>query len=86
MTTKIINFKNNVKPSKRFGVILLGLSAIFFGCLFILPFTSLPLPVKSAVGLLLLILMEFTFWSGTLIVGKQFLTRNWKALFTNRKN
>ena len=68
---------------KWVGIGLIGLSGVWFAAMIIVPFLSISLEVKALLELVFLVLMESFFWLGTLIVGKQVLSRFWRQL---RKN
>ena len=60
------------------GIGLIGLSGVWFAAMILVPFTSLSLEIKAALVFVFLILMEVSFWLGTLIVGKQVISKFWK--------
>jgi hypothetical protein len=62
------------------GIGLIGLSGVWFAALILVPFTPFSLETKAILALLLLAFMEGSFWIGTLIVGKQTVSRFWKHL------
>jgi hypothetical protein len=66
--------------TKWLGIGLIGLSGVLFAALLLVPFTPFSLPIKGGLALLFLILMEVCFWLGTLIIGKQVISRYWKSL------
>jgi hypothetical protein len=69
---------------KWIGIVLIGLSGVWFGGLLLAPFTPFPIEIKAGLALFFAVLMEVSFWLGTVIVGKQVLSRWWKTLKSGR--
>jgi hypothetical protein len=59
------------------GIALIVLSGIWFAALIAVPFLSISLEGKALLGLIFLVLMESSFWLGTLIIGKQVISKFW---------
>jgi len=68
---------------KIMGIILIVLSFIMWGGIFVLPLTNLTEGIKVSVGGLLVILGEVFFWSGSLLVGKN-IVKNFYKKFLNK--
>jgi hypothetical protein len=79
-----VRSSNTVAWKKWMGIGLIGLSGIWFAALILTPFTPFSIEVKALLVLLFLILMEISFWIGTVIVGKQVLSKFWSSLKTKR--
>jgi|GEM_PF-1015526 len=65
---------------KWVGIGLIGLSGVWFAAMIVVPFLSISLEVKALLELIFLVLMESFFWLGTLIVGKQVISKFWHHL------
>ncbi len=65
---------------KWLGVGLIGLSGVWFVFLLLVPFTPFSLAIRGGMALSFLVLMEVSFWLGTLIVGKQVVSRYWRSI------
>jgi hypothetical protein len=65
---------------KWLGIGLIGLSGVWFAAMILIPFTSLSLELKGLFVLIFLILMEASFWLGTIIIGKQVVSKFWNRL------
>ena len=72
------------------AIILIVLSCILFGLIFVVPFLPLTLAQKGIVITVLVIGMEISWWAGVAIVGKQVITKYRKylnpRLWFSRKN
>jgi len=73
------------------AIILIILSCILFGLIFVVPFLPLTLAQKGIFVTSLIIGMEVTWWAGIAIVGKQVITKYKKYLnprtwFSRRKS
>jgi hypothetical protein len=66
------------------GVGLIGLSGVWFAGIFVVPFLPFSIGAKAAMGLLFFILMEASFWLGSVIIGKQVLSKWWRSLKARR--
>lgn len=62
------------------AIILILLSGILFGLIFVVPFLPLSLAQKGIFVTALVIGMEVTWWAGIAIVGKQVITKYRKYL------
>jgi hypothetical protein len=76
---------DTINWKKWTGVWLIGFSGVWFACLLLVPFTGFTLEIKAVLALLFLILMETSFWLGTLIVGKQVVSGFWNKLRSRRR-
>jgi hypothetical protein len=65
---------------KWIGLALVLLSGVWFGCIFVVPFTGLSLTTKAFLVGAFFLLMEGTFYLGLLLVGKQLLSRYWRSI------
>jgi hypothetical protein len=65
---------------KWVGIGLILLSGIWFAGILVTPFLAVPLGIKAIVGLAFVALMEVSFWLGSLIVGKQIISRYWLSI------
>jgi hypothetical protein len=65
---------------KNFGIILIILSGILFGLIFVVPFTPFSIARKGIIVTALVISMEITWWVGVAILGKQVITKYKKYL------
>lgn len=65
---------------KWVGLGLVLLSGVWFGCIFVVPFTGFSLATKAILGTVFFLLMEGTFYLGLFFVGKQLLSRYWRSL------
>jgi len=65
---------------KNFGIILIILSGILFGLIFVVPFTPFSIARKGIIVTALVISMEITWWVGVAILGKQVITKYKKHL------
>jgi hypothetical protein len=61
------------------GIILIGLSAVFFGALLGVPFLDAGSRQKITISTVLVVLGEISFWSGGILLGKELFTK-YKAL------
>ncbi len=59
------------------GVILIGMAGIWFAGMFLVGFLPLSVAARGWLALACFILMEVSFWAGTLIIGKQVVARWW---------
>lgn len=64
-----------VNWSKRLGILLVVLSFVLYGLIFVLPFLPLSGPAKLAAVPVLALLGELTFWPGGALLGKDIVTR-----------
>lgn len=62
------------------AIILIALSGILFGLIFIVPFLPFSVAQKTIYITILVIGMEITWWAGVAIIGKQVITKYWKYL------
>ena len=60
------------------GLILIGLAGVFFAGMFLVGFLPFSLKVRGGLALACFVLMEVSFWAGTLIIGKQVVARWWR--------
>lgn len=65
----------NPKPDTYIAILLILLSGILFGLMFVVPFLPVSLVQKGIVVSALAIGMEITWWVGVALVGRQLLTR-----------
>jgi hypothetical protein len=65
---------------KWIGIGLILLSGVWFACIFVTPFLNLAVEIKAILGVSFLVLMEASFWLGSLIVGKQIVSRYWLSI------
>jgi hypothetical protein len=65
---------------KWVGIGLILLSGVWFAGILMTPFLALPLGIKAIVGVAFAALMEVSFWLGSLIVGKQIISRYWLSI------
>jgi len=70
---------------KWLGLALVLLSGVWFGCIFVVPFTGFSLETKAALGTAFFVLMEGTFYLGLFLVGKQVLSRYWCSVKSRLK-
>jgi hypothetical protein len=75
-----------VNLRKWAGVFLIGLSGVWFALLLSTPFLPLALEMKAAAGIAFLVLMEVSFWLGTVIIGKQVVSAFWARFKKRRTN
>ncbi len=68
----------------KFGIFLMIFSGVFFGATFVIPLFDLQTKTKVIASTTSLILMEVTFWTGGLLVGKELFTKYKQQL--NPKN
>lgn len=61
------------------GIILIALSAVFFGGLLVVPFLDAGSRQKIMLSTVLIVLGEISFWSGGILLGKE-LFGKYKAL------
>ena len=67
------------------GAMLIGLSGLWFALLLAVPLLPLTLEYKAAAAIVFLVLMEASFWLGTVIVGKQVVSAFWARLGKRRE-
>lgn len=65
---------------KWVGIGLILLSGVWFACIFATPFLNLAVEFKAILGGVFLVLMEASFWLGSLIIGKQIVSRYWLSI------
>jgi hypothetical protein len=65
---------------KWVGIGLILLSGVWFACIFVAPFLNLAVEIKAIMGVAFLVLMEASFWLGSLIVGKQIVSHYWLSI------
>lgn len=70
----------NMAWQKWTGIGLIGLSGVWFACIFVIPFLALSIEIKAVLEAIFLALMEGSFWIGSLIIGKQVLSRYWRSI------
>jgi hypothetical protein len=80
----------NKKLLTWIALILILLSGILFGLIFVVPFLPFSLSQKGIIFTALVIGMEITWWVGVAIIGKQVITKYKKYLnpcywFSRRK-
>jgi hypothetical protein len=73
-----------ILPQKRWlGIALVAASFAFYGCLLLVPFSSLSAERKIALSAALVILGEGSFWLAFLILGREALAKyrdfNWRG-------
>lgn len=61
------------------GIILIALSAVFFGALLGVPFLETGSRQKITISTVLIVLGEISFWSGGILLGKELFSK-YKAL------
>lgn len=61
------------------GIILIALSAVFFGALLGVPFLAVESRQKITISTVLIVLGEISFWSGGILLGKELFSK-YKAL------
>jgi Trk-type K+ transport system membrane component len=66
------------------AIILIILSGIFFGLIFVVPFLPISLSQKGIMATVLVICMEISWWVGVAIVGKQVISKYQKYLVPRR--
>jgi len=62
------------------AIILIVLSCILFGLIFVVPFLSLTVTQKGFFVTVLVICMEIAWWAGVAIIGKELVTKYKKYL------
>jgi hypothetical protein len=67
---------------KWIGIGLIGLSGVWFACIFVVPFLALSIEIRGALEVVFIVLMEGTFYLGVFIIGKQVVSRYWKSIKT----
>jgi len=67
-----------VSWKKWVGLGLIGLAGLWFAGILLTPFTPFSIPVKAGLIIVFVVLMEGSFWLGTLIIGKQAVDRFWQ--------
>ena len=77
----IIRKIQNGKLNTTIGIILIILSGILFGLIFVVPFFPLSLAQKGIFISVLVIGMEITWWVGVALLGKQLITKYRKHLY-----
>jgi hypothetical protein len=70
---------------KWVGLGLIGLSGVWFAGLLLTPFAPFSLTIKAVLAVVFLVLMEGSFWLGTLIIGKQAVDRFWQKFKKKRQ-
>ncbi|MDD2755667.1 MAG: transporter suffix domain-containing protein [Methanothrix sp.] len=75
--------KKDIQSRKRWlGIALVAASFIFYGCLLLVPFSSLSAERTVALSAALVILGEGSFWLAVLILGREALAKyrdfNWR--------
>ncbi|MFW5750918.1 MAG: hypothetical protein ACOCZK_04640 [Planctomycetota bacterium] len=60
------------------GLILIGMAGVWFAGMFLVGFLPLSLAARGWLALACFVLMEVSFWAGTLIIGKQVVARWWR--------
>lgn len=65
---------------KWIGIGLIGLSGIWFAGILLTPFSPWSVEAKAITEVVFVVLMEGSFWLGSLIIGKQVISRYWLAI------
>ncbi|TCP52188.1 hypothetical protein EV586_11439 [Tumebacillus sp. BK434] len=60
---------------KYFGIVLIGISFLLYGAIFLVPFTPFPTGVKATLVAGLAIAGEVTFWIGGFFVGRELVKK-----------
>lgn len=60
---------------KWIGIGLIGLSGIWFAGILLTPFSPWSVEAKAITEVVFVVLMEGSFWLGSLIIGKQVISR-----------
>ncbi len=68
----------------RIGLVILGLSMVFWAFFLVIPFLPLSVGRKAAVGGINFVIAEATFWVGAVLAGKELVTR-FKGLFNIKR-
>jgi hypothetical protein len=76
---------NPVSWKKWVGLGLIGLAGVWFAGLLLTPFAPFSIAIKAVLAVVFLVLMEGSFWLGTLIIGKQAVSRFWKSFKKKHK-
>ncbi len=71
----LIRKLQNRKLVTTIGLILIGLSAVFFGLIFVVPFLPLTVTTRSVLVTACIISLEVAWWAGVAILGKQVITK-----------
>jgi hypothetical protein len=64
----------------RLGLILVGVSIVFFLTLIALPFLHLSGSLKLAISPVVFIVAEVLFWGGSLLAGKEVIAKYWQRI------
>ncbi|MEI6577733.1 MAG: transporter suffix domain-containing protein [Bacteroidota bacterium] len=65
---------------KRFGIILILMSGIFFGLIFAVPFLPYTIGQKGIITTVLVVCGEIAWWVGVVILGKEVVAKYKKFL------
>jgi hypothetical protein len=77
--------KRDIQSLKRWlGIALVILSFAFYGCLLLVPLTSISAERKIALSTLLVILGEGSFWLAVIILGREAIAKYRKVDWLNR--
>jgi hypothetical protein len=72
---KDIQKSPNGKLLTTIAIILILLSGVFFGLIFVVPFFPLSLATKGIIVTVCVVICEVAWWAGVAIAGKQVITR-----------
>lgn len=75
----------SVSWKKWVGLGLIGLSGVWFAGILLTPFGPFSLAIKAVLAVVFLVLMEGSFWLGTLIIGKQAVEKFWQRFKKKRQ-
>ncbi|MCX6231539.1 MAG: transporter suffix domain-containing protein [Bacteroidetes bacterium] len=70
----------NRKRLNYIAIVLIALSGVFFGLIFLVPFLTLSLKMKGVLISVFFISCEISWWLAVVIVGKQLITKYKKKL------
>ena len=80
-----VKMKRDLQSLKRWlGIALVVLSFAFYGCLLLVPLTSLSAESKIVLSTLLVILGEGSFWLAVIILGREAMAKYRKVDWRNR--
>lgn len=65
---------------KKIGILLVILSCVLYGGLFLVPFSPYTAGTKAVISTALVVTGEASFWVGALLLGKEIVTRYKKHL------
>lgn len=76
-----LNKNSSNKPwLKRVGIFLVVLSCVFYGALFLVPFTPYSVSTKAIISTTLVIFGEVSFWLGGFMLGREIVMKYRKYL------